>query len=426
MDSQPNDLRVLIVGGGSAGLLVAQVLKKVDIACTIFEQDATPFARPRDWNFGIYWAQSRLDECLSDEMRAKVVTCQTDPSYQPKETSVMPVYNGQTGELMKDLPAPWSLRIHRRRWLKMLSSDVDIRYGKKLKSIETGEHSVTIEFEDGTKETGNLLVGAEGAHSPTREFLLGEEAALIPSPVVASVSICSISREAALKLRSLHPRYLITFHPNGVFTWMSIHDCTPEDPKDWQWMMMQTWRSDEDSGLRGKDKEAERLETWYRMGREFGPPFDEVFSSMHPHSPIWHNRLGYWPTKPWDGKGLVTLAGDAAHPMTFHRGQGLNNAITDAADLLQHLREMKEPTPSELAAAVKRYETELFPRGKEAVLASNENTNAVHDWKTMMESPLFKGGLTREGDKIEVEKKLEEQKELAGSAVAVAEHEELI
>jgi hypothetical protein len=28
---------------------------------------------------------------------------------------------------MKNLPAPSSLRIHRRRWLKMLSADIDIQ-----------------------------------------------------------------------------------------------------------------------------------------------------------------------------------------------------------------------------------------------------------------------------------------------------------
>lgn len=48
-----------------------------------------------------------------------------------------------------------------------------------------------------------------------------------------------------------------------------------------------------------------------------------------------------------------------------------------------------------MAAAVKRYEVELWPRGNEAVLASHENTNAVHDWSTMMQSPLFTGGLAK-------------------------------
>lgn len=82
--------------------------------------------------------------------------------------------------------------------------------------------SVTITFDDDTQATGNLLVGAEGAHSPTREYLVGaHEAALMPSPVVASVSICKISREAAQRLRELHSRYVITFHPKGIFTFMS-------------------------------------------------------------------------------------------------------------------------------------------------------------------------------------------------------------
>jgi hypothetical protein len=55
------------------------------------------------------------------------MTVQTDPSHKPSEDTVMPVYNGQTGELLKDLPAPFSLRLHRRRWLKMLSEGVDIK-----------------------------------------------------------------------------------------------------------------------------------------------------------------------------------------------------------------------------------------------------------------------------------------------------------
>jgi hypothetical protein len=99
----------------------------VGIACTVFEQDTAFAARPRDWNFGIYWAQSRLHECLSDELKSQIESVQTDPSYKPNAETVMPIYNGQTGDLLKSLPAPWSLRIHRRRWLKMLSNSVDVK-----------------------------------------------------------------------------------------------------------------------------------------------------------------------------------------------------------------------------------------------------------------------------------------------------------
>lgn len=62
---------------------------------------------------------------------------------------------------------------------------------------------------------------------------------------------------------------------------------------------------------------------------------------------------------------------------------------------------MKEHTPQELAAAVIRYEEDLWPRGNEAVLASLENTNAVHNWSTMMQSPLFTGGLAKDAKKCD-------------------------
>ena len=63
---------------------------------------------------------------------------------------------------------------------------------------------------------------------------------------------------------------------------------------------------------------------------------------------------------------------------------------------------MKDQTHDELAAAVNRYEADLWPRGNEAVLASLENTNAVHDWTTMLQSPLFTAGLVRVVEKDEM------------------------
>ena len=78
-----------------------------------------------------------------------------------------------------------------------------MQYGKRLKTVETGENSVAVTFEDGTKETSSILISAESAHSQTREFLLGPvEAALIHSPVVASVTITTLNREVALALRA--------------------------------------------------------------------------------------------------------------------------------------------------------------------------------------------------------------------------------
>lgn len=96
------------------------------IAYTVFEQDATPHARPRDWNYGIYWAQSHLDECLPPDLMAQVPSCQVD-SHVPTEKDAMPIFNGETGERIIDLPAPYSLRLKRRKFLKLISTGLDIK-----------------------------------------------------------------------------------------------------------------------------------------------------------------------------------------------------------------------------------------------------------------------------------------------------------
>jgi 2-polyprenyl-6-methoxyphenol hydroxylase-like FAD-dependent oxidoreductase len=88
-------------------------------------------------------------------------------------------------------------------------------------------------FKDGTREVGNLLIGAEGAHSKVREFLLGaDKAALQMSPIVGTGTIAKLPAETALQFKELHPRYLITFHPNGYFVWIggkseTLVECAP-------------------------------------------------------------------------------------------------------------------------------------------------------------------------------------------------------
>lgn len=135
----------------------------------------------------------------------------------------------------------------------------------------------------------------------------------------------------------------------------------------------------------------------HRM-QPFTETFRSIFSAIDPSSKAWSNHLPYWPTQGWDGhtaRGRVTLAGDAAHPMTPHRGQGLNNAISDCAELLKQFEAMSERSLGALKEAVARYEKEMWERGHDAVVSSLENSLAVHDWEMLSESPIFREGVTK-------------------------------
>jgi 2-polyprenyl-6-methoxyphenol hydroxylase-like FAD-dependent oxidoreductase len=78
------------------------------------------------------------------------------------------------------------------------------------------------------------------------------------------------------------------------------------------------------------------------------------------------------------------------------RGQGLNNAINDAAQLIQQLRDIDHTSPSAIAAAVTRYDEEVQQRGKKAVLSSLENSMMVHDWDRLKESAVFTRGMQKD------------------------------
>lgn len=76
------------------------------------------------------------------------------------------------------------------------------------------------------------------------------------------------------------------------------------------------------------------------------------------------------------------------------RGQGLNNAIHDAAYLCRALdTHVKEDKP--LAEAMAVYETEVVERGRKAVEESAINSLMIHEWEKMKESMLFRNGMKK-------------------------------
>lgn len=84
------------------------------------------------------------------------------------------------------------------------------------------------------------------------------------------------------------------------------------------------------------------------------------------------------------------------------RGQGLGNAITDAAEFQKHIQAMSAHTPEELAKAVRKYEEEVYVRGHETVMGNVENTLAIHDDEKRVHSPIFVRAMKASGDKVRV------------------------
>ena len=57
---------------------------------------------------------------------------------------------------------------------------------------------------------------------------------------------------------------------------------------------------------------------WNECAVKLTQPFKDAFVTALDGAQLYCERLGQWPTIGWGtAKGKMTLAGDAAHPMTF-------------------------------------------------------------------------------------------------------------
>ena len=100
---------------------------------------------------------------------------------------------------------------------------------------------------------------------------------------------------------------------------LSVH-ITPnhEQPEHWTWSPTITFYHE--VGREGLSTPAEMRSAWDRYAEHFAEPFRSALLSLPRDSNLWCERLSQWPTVKWErSHGSVTLAGDAAHPMTYRK-----------------------------------------------------------------------------------------------------------
>ena len=78
-------------------------------------------------------------------------------------------------------------------------------------------------------------------------------------------------------------------------------------------------------------------------------------------------------------------------PTLTDRGQGLQHAIEDVAKYVAALGTVKSGQ-AKLKDAIDEYEAEMIARGGEEVRLSKLNTEMVHQWDKLMQSPLLQKG----------------------------------
>ncbi|KAL2847334.1 hypothetical protein BJX68DRAFT_112979 [Aspergillus pseudodeflectus] len=405
--AEPTTEPVLVVGAGSTGLALAQGLKKAGIPCIVVEKNDSLDAQPRDWNMGLHWGTESLRTLMREDMWLRIQSVQVDPSTPTAAKDAIQFLNGQTGELMTSVPANNFYRLRRRKLRALLAKGLDIRYGVRLDKIKYSEDgkSATASFHNGPSITASLVVGTDGARSTIREILLGPDQGSIRTlPYCATFVQARFTADQALFLRSFHPLYLASINPAGYFAFFGLHDLPdPEQPETWTFFFYISWHSPlDEQEATANWSNAQRLQQVKEFSKEFTDPWKSAFNWLPDDQEVWYMSLTDFDPGAeghrWDNKGgRVTLAGDAAHAMTYQRGQGLNHSVTDARKLATAIGDFYSGRKTR-AEAIRLYEEEMIARAGGEVRMSTTNTEMVHDWQKVLKSPIMTKGMTKVPD----------------------------
>ena len=168
-------MRVLISGGGIAGLTLAYWLHQYNITPVVIEQ-AQGLRRDGyaiDFLGTGYDVASRMG--LIDQLAAEQI---------PFERLV---YVNKQGKPIAKLDADLMRSIMGGKYMglmhetlgevlyEVLEGTVEVGFGRWINAIEAGPDAVVVTFNDGTTASFDLLIGADGVHSTTRALVFGPE-----------------------------------------------------------------------------------------------------------------------------------------------------------------------------------------------------------------------------------------------------------
>ena len=322
------DLRIVIAGGGLAGLGTAHALRAFGLHAEVYE------AAPELGEIG-----AAVNTSPNATKALKAIGLGERIAAVANRSPGIFTRNMQTGEMLefhdrRKEPLRWGAphyTFHRADLLSALARDLDprtIHLGHRLAAIEERGDTVALTFANGAAVEADLVIGADGVRSVIRHALYGAD-----NPTYTGQMVW----RALLKGSDVPPEVL---EPNGHIQWVGpgchfiayyirgrelVNIVTQEDTDKW---VAEGWSTAGDPD---------------EMRRSFPnaePRMAKILSLVAECS-----KWGLF-TRPltdnW-GRGRIQLIGDAAHAMLPNAGQGACQAFEDAYILARWLAAESDP-----------------------------------------------------------------------------------
>ena len=344
--------RVLIVGGGLAGTAASLALQREGIDVEIVEREP------------VWGALGTGITLMSPAMRAlKQLGVLEKCLAEGSGCSEMSLFSAD-GQLLHELhihglladfPAVGGMMrptLHRILAEAATEKGVSVRTGTTVESLEQGDDAVEVALSDGSKESYDLVLAADGLRSQIRQMVFGDDAPK-PQPLGQVVWRALLERPA-----SVTGEY--QFYGPGLKTGF-----TPLGPDKMYQFLVQPF----DSDLPAPEERPARMRELLEV---FGGVVAEVRDQIQRPEQVDVRKL-YWliMPPPWY-RGRVLLIGDAAHSTTPQLAMGGAIALEDGIVLGELLA-----SEDDLQVALEKFMERRYERCKMVV----QNSVQLSEWE---------------------------------------------
>ena len=350
--------RVAIIGGGIGGLTAANTLSRAGIEVAVYEAAAE--LREIGAGVALHANAMRVLRAIGVEDAVRKVAGRSQWQI---------TRNWKTGRVIskssrQQQAAAFGLlgaTVHRADLLDVLADALPagiVTLGRRCTEVLPDGDTAVARFADGGEIEADIIVGADGIHSPVRASLFGPDAPRFTG------KICYRSVIPTEAVRGIRP-------DTDLAQWFGPHGTIVLYPLRGEELINVVCHYDDDSYRHeswvtecSREEVLERYAGWH-----------ESLLRLFAGGDTWYKWALYDrdPIPRWT-RGRVTLLGDAAHPMLPYLGQGACQALEDGAVLATALAAEAADPPTGLA----RYERTRRPRASQVVLTSRERGLSNH------------------------------------------------
>jgi len=329
-------LNILIVGGGIGGLTSAIALRRDGHDVTVIEKDP---------NWSVYGVgilqQSNVIRAMAELELVKDYIAAGVPFdkvavHKPDGCLVAEV---PIPRLIEEYPASLGIgrpALHKILGDRTIADGAKVRLGITADQIDDRGNTVEVVFSDGTRNDFDIVIGADGVFSQTREMIMPDA----PKPEFTGQAVWRYNFPRPAGLDALHayngPTGVGLAPINSELMYMYVTTPEPGRPRYQHADLAESMRS--------------------KVIDHSAPQIRELAAQITDNDAVVYRPMDAILLREDWHAGRVVLLGDAVHTTTPHLGQGAGMAIEDSIVLAEEIGKHENPSSAFKAYRERRFE----------------------------------------------------------------------